>query len=52
MLMEFVRTRVVTSERTQQALLSAVTAGSFFWLLLQDQIHPVVIYLLQLYLAF
>lgn len=52
MIMEFVRTRVVASEHAQQALLTATTVGSFSWFLLQDQIHPVVVYLLQLYLAF
>ena len=52
MIMEFVRTHVVASERTQQAVLTAASVGSFSWLLLQDQIHPLVVYLLQLYLAF
>ena len=31
----------------------AVTAvGSFFWLLLNDKIHPLAVYLLQAYLSF
>ncbi len=33
-------------------LLSAGTLSSFAWLLLQNRIHPVVIYLLQVYLTF
>jgi hypothetical protein len=35
-----------------KALLSLACAGSFAFLLAQDHIHPVVVYLLQLYLAF
>lgn len=31
---------------------AASTLVSFAWLLAQDQIHPVVVYLLQLYLTF
>ena len=33
-------------------LLSAGTLSSFAWLLLQDRIHPAVMYLLQVYLTF
>ena len=33
-------------------LLSAGTLASFAWLLLQNRIHPAVIYLLQVYLTF
>lgn len=32
--------------------LTVGTVGSFAWLLLQDQIHPVVVYALQVYLTF
>ena len=35
-----------------EILLSAGTLTSFAWLLLQDHIHPFVIYLLQVYLTF
>lgn len=35
-----------------KALLSVTTLASFTWLLAQDLIHPLVVYLLQLYLAF
>ncbi len=35
-----------------QLLVSVGTLASFGWLLLQDKIHPIVIYLLQIYLTF
>jgi hypothetical protein len=35
-----------------RVLLSAATVASFAWLLAHDMIHPLVIYALQLYLAF
>ena len=35
-----------------RALLSAGTISSFGWLLLQNKIHPVLVYLLQVYLTF
>lgn len=35
-----------------QLLLSAGTLASFAWLLAQNKIHPIVIYLLQIYLTF
>ena len=35
-----------------QLLLSVGTLVSFGWLLAQNKIHPIVIYLLQLYLTF
>lgn len=35
-----------------KAVASVATVTSFVVLLAQDQIHPVVVYLLQLYLAF
>ena len=52
MILDFVRRRAVTWERTQHTVLAIATLGSFSWLLAQDQIHPLVVYLLQLYLAF
>ncbi len=35
-----------------QVVLSAGTLLSFAWLLLQNKIHPIVVYLLQVYLTF
>ncbi len=35
-----------------EVLLSAGTLLSFAWLLLQNKIHPIVVYLLQVYLTF
>jgi hypothetical protein len=35
-----------------RALLSAGSAATFGWLLANDQIHPVVTYLFELYLSF
>lgn len=33
-------------------LLSAGTIASFGWLLLEDRVHPIFIYVLQIYLTF
>ncbi|MEM9555486.1 MAG: hypothetical protein AAGC60_14615 [Acidobacteriota bacterium] len=47
------RNRVETLPQVPvQALLSAGTLFGFAWLLLQNKIHPFVIYLLQVYLTF
>jgi len=35
-----------------RVLLSVGTIASFGWLLVQDRIHPIVVYCLQLYLSF
>jgi len=35
-----------------RAAASAGVAGSFIWLLAHDLIHPLVVYLLELYLTF
>jgi len=35
-----------------RALVSAGTVGAFGWLLSQDLVHPLVIYLFELYLSF
>ncbi len=35
-----------------QAVLAVGTVVSFLWLLAQDQIHPLVTYVVQLYLTF
>ncbi len=42
----------VPAQMSVQVLLSAGTLLSFAWLLLQNKIHPVVVYLLQIYLTF
>lgn len=52
-MLESVRRREVAVPRVPtQVLLSAGTLASFVWLLLQDKIHPIVVYLLQIYLTF
>jgi hypothetical protein len=52
-MLESVRKVVVAVPRIPaRALLAVTTVGSFAWLLGQDLINPLVIYLLQLYLAF
>ena len=51
--LESARNRVVVLPRIPtQILLSAGTLTSFGWLLLQNKMHPMVIYLLQIYLTF
>ncbi len=42
----------VPAQLPVQVLLSAGTLSSFAWLLLQNKIHPIVVYLLQIYLTF
>jgi len=45
--------RVVALPRVPVGMLVSVgTLASFGWLLLQDKIHPLVIYVLQIYLTF
>ena len=52
-MLESIRRRVQTVPRVPaEALLSVGTLSSFVWLLLQNKIHPIVIYLLQVYLTF
>ncbi len=51
-MLELVRNRVQLSETALQLSLSTVSVGSLFWLLLGDQIHPLIVYLLQVYLTF
>ncbi len=52
-MLESVRNRdVAVSKLPAQALFSAGTLLSFVWLLLQNKIHPIVVYLLQVYLTF
>jgi hypothetical protein len=35
-----------------EKILGASSVAAFLWLLAQDRIHPVMVYLLELYLAF
>jgi len=52
-MLELVRSRVPAIPRVPvQMLVSAGTLTSCAWLLLQNKIHPIVVYLLQLYLTF
>ena len=51
-MLESIRRVVTVPEIPVKALLSVGTLISFVWLLGQDLIHPLAIYLLQLYLAF
>lgn len=52
-MLESVRNRdVAVSKVPAQVLFSAGTLSSFTWLLLQNKIHPIVVYLLQVYLTF
>ncbi len=52
-MLESARNRDVAISRVPaQAVLSAGTLLSFAWLLLQGKIHPIVVYLLQVYLTF
>lgn len=52
-MLESVRRREVAVTRVPaQVLLSTATLASFVWLLLQNKIHPIVVYLLQIYLTF
>ena len=44
--------RVPAQVAPAQIVLSAGTLLSFGWLLLQNKIHPIVVYLLQVYLTF
>ena len=52
-MLESARRRLLSIPRVPvQPLLSVGTLTSFGWLLLQNKIHPFVIYLLQVYLTF
>lgn len=52
-MLDFVRTRTEALPRIPaQLLVSAGTLTSFAWLLCTDSIHPLFVYLLQLYLTF
>jgi hypothetical protein len=52
-MIETLRGRVATLPgATLELLLAAGSLASFGWLLTHDHIHPLVVYLLQLYLTF
>jgi hypothetical protein len=51
-MLESIRASVALPRVPSRALLSAGTVASFGWLLANDLIHPVVIYLFELYLSF
>ena len=52
-MLQSVRTRVAEIPRVPvQLLISAGTLTSFAWLLLQNKVHPIFVYLLQVYLTF
>lgn len=52
-MLESARNRdVAISGVPAQMLFAAATLSSFAWLLLQNKIHPIVVYLLQVYLTF
>jgi hypothetical protein len=52
MLLQSIRKAVPVAEVPVEWLLATGTVVSFGWLLVQDRIHPLVIYCLQLYLSF
>ena len=51
-MLDSVRKHVAVPHVPGNVLLSVGTLASFGWLLSHDLIHPIVIYALQLYLAF
>ena len=52
-MLESIRSRDVAISRVPaRVVFSAGTLLSFTWLLLQNKIHPIVVYLLQVYLTF
>jgi hypothetical protein len=52
-MIQAVRARVAAVPQfALQLMLAAGTLASFGWLLAQDQIHPLFVYFLQLYLTF
>ncbi len=51
-MLELVRKSAVIPRIPTKALFATGTMTAFVWLLAQDLIHPIVIYLLQLYLVF
>ena len=51
-MLESIRKAVITfPEVPVQALLSVGAVASFGWLLLEDRVHPLLVYCLELYLS-
>jgi hypothetical protein len=51
-MLEFTKKLVAVPEIPLHWLAAAGTVAGFGWLLLQDRIHPLVVYCMQLYLSF
>ena len=52
-MIDVVRKRVAAlPDLPLQLVLAGATLASFGWLLVQDQIHPLFVYFLQIYLTF
>lgn len=51
-MLESVRKHVAIPHLPAQVVYSAGALSSFLWLLAHDLVHPVVVYLLQVYLTF
>lgn len=52
-MLESARRRILAIPRVPtQQMLTIGTLASFGWLLLQNKIHPIIIYVLQVYLTF
>jgi hypothetical protein len=51
-MLESLRRSVVIPQLPVSALLSVATVASFGWLLVQDAIQPLALFLLQVYLTF
>jgi hypothetical protein len=51
-MMETIRRSVALPRLRVDYLATATTTLAFAWLLINDHIHPLAVYLLQLYLAF
>ena len=51
-MLETIRRTVALPKLRVDYVATAVTTLAFGWLLINDHVHPVAVYLLQLYLAF
>lgn len=52
-MLESIRSKsVALPQLPTKAIWSVSTIGSFLWLLSQDLVHPLMVYLFQLYLTF
>lgn len=51
-MLESVRRHVAVPRVSSKILFAIGTTASFGWLLMNDMIHPIVIYALELYLTF